>query len=109
MTTSIMLHPYIIYLHVRLFYNAHLTRLLNAIAQSQPLLTIITTHRYYHNPLLTGLGFDDFLESLESALSLLLKPIRVFVPFDKVKMMQCSIMLYHLFCFHPFAALMLLH
>lgn len=28
-------------------------------------------------------GFNEFLETLESALSLLLKPISIFIPFDK--------------------------
>ena len=32
----------------------------------------------------TGTGFDDFLETLESALSLLLKPISVFIPVSVV-------------------------
>ena len=44
-------------------------------------------HDHDNDIIIKGLGFDDFLESLESALSLLLKPIRVFVPFDKVA--QC--------------------
>ena len=73
-----------------------------------PSLIIYITY-LYHNSLLAGLGFDDFLESLESALSLLLKPIRVFVPFDKVMVIQCYVMLYHIFCFHSFTALILIH
>ena len=42
----------------------------------------------------TGLGFSEFLETLESALSLLLKPISVFVPVSTI-----SFILYVLFCF----------
>lgn len=32
---------------------------------------------------LTGLGFDDFLSTLEDSLSLLLRPTEVFIPYDK--------------------------
>ena len=32
---------------------------------------------------LTGVGFDDFIGTMEDALSLLLKPIEVFIPYDK--------------------------
>ena len=43
----------------------------------------------------TGLGFSEFLETLESALSLLLKPISVFVP-----VRSCDVILWrHLFFF----------
>ena len=43
----------------------------------------------------TGLGFDDFLESLESALSLLLKPISVFVPVRAWWVRDASFHCYH--------------